>query len=94
MPITRGSTPAAANAFTNYINLLPNKDRSDRALWSRTEVAFLKAFAGRTPVEIVSDPQQSHVLPFKLVNEKIVVRARVNGERPREFVLDTGAERS
>ena len=82
----------AANAYTNYINLLPNKDRSDRALWSRTEVTFLKAFAGRTPVEIVSDPQQSHVLPFKLVNEKIVVRARVNGERPREFVLDTGAE--
>ncbi|MGE3577344.1 MAG: aspartyl protease family protein [Vicinamibacterales bacterium] len=82
----------AANAYTNYINLLPNKDRSDRAAWSKTEVVFLKAFAGKTPVEITSDPDRSHTLPFKLVNEKVVVRARINGGRPRDLVLDTGAE--
>lgn len=82
----------AANAYSNYINLLPNKDRSDRAAWSKTEVVFLKAFAGRTPVEVVGDPGQSYTLPFKLVNEKVVVRARINGERPRDLVLDTGAE--
>jgi tetratricopeptide (TPR) repeat protein len=82
----------AANAYSNYINLLPNKDRSDRAAWSRAEVVFLKAFAGKTPVEVVGDRAQSHTLPFKLVNEKVVVRARINGERPRDLVLDTGAE--
>lgn len=82
----------AANAYSNYINLLPNKDRSDRAAWSRTEVVFLKAFSGKTPVEVTGDAGRSHVLPFKLVNEKVIVRARINGERPRDLVLDTGAE--
>jgi len=82
----------AANAYANYINLLPNKDRSDRAAWSRTEVTFLKAFAGREPVAIAGDPAQSHTLPFKVVNEKVIVRARINGERPRDLILDTGAE--
>ena len=82
----------AANAYTNFVNLLPNKDRSERAAWSRTEVVFLKAFAGKTPIQVQGDPAQVHTLPFKLVNEKVVVRARINGERARDLVLDTGAE--
>lgn len=82
----------AANAYTNFINLLPNKDRSDRAAWSRAEVTFLRAFTGRTPVEVGGDPGAIYALPFKLVNEKVVVRAKVNGHRARDLVLDTGAE--
>ena len=42
----------AAIAYNNYINLLPNKDRSDKAAWSRTQVRFLEAFEGKTPAEI------------------------------------------
>ena len=42
----------AAIAYTNYINLLPNKDRSDKAAWARAQVEFLEAFTGLTPVEI------------------------------------------
>jgi predicted aspartyl protease len=53
---------------------------------------FLKAFSGKTPVEVLGDAAQTHTLPFKLVNEKVVVRARINGERARDLVLDTGAE--
>ena len=34
----------AAAAYNNYINLLPNKDRSDKAAWSRSQVRFLKSF--------------------------------------------------
>src|SRR5262245_36760580 len=45
----------AANAYNNFINLLPNKDRSDKASWTRSQVKFLKAFEGRTPVDI--DPE-------------------------------------
>ena len=37
----------AANAYNNFINLLPNKDRSDKAAWTRSQVKFLKAFEGR-----------------------------------------------
>ena len=32
----------AAAAYNNYINLLPNKDRSDKAAWSRSQVRFLQ----------------------------------------------------
>jgi len=83
----------AANAYNNFINLLPNKDRSDKASWTRSQVKFLKAFEGRQPVDIDRDDlEMSHTIPFKLIDDKIVVQARVNGGRPQDFVLDTGSE--
>jgi cytochrome c-type biogenesis protein CcmH/NrfG len=83
----------AANAYNNYINLLPNKDRSEKAAWSRAQVRFLEAFAGMTPVEIdEEDNTILHTVPFKLVRDKIVVQGRVNGGRPMDFILDTGSE--
>ncbi len=83
----------AANAFTNFINLLPNKDRSDKAAWSRAQVKFLEAFTGRVPVEVSDeDNQMLHTVPFRLVKDKIVVRGRVNGGTAQDFVLDTGSE--
>jgi Flp pilus assembly protein TadD/predicted aspartyl protease len=82
----------AALAYTNYINLLPNKDKSDKAAWSRAQVRFLRAFAGKVPVEIDGGPAQLHTVPFKLVNEKVVVQGKVNGGRAQDFVLDTGSE--
>ena len=36
----------AVVAYNNYINLLPNKDRSDKAAWARAQVDFLDAFKG------------------------------------------------
>src|SRR6266850_7555 len=83
----------AANAYNNFINLLPNNDRSDKAAWTRSQVKFLKAFEGRSPVEI--DPQDLesiHTMPFRLVDDKIVIQARVNGGRQQDFILDTGSE--
>jgi Tfp pilus assembly protein PilF len=83
----------AANAYNNFINLLPNKDRSDKAAWTRSQVKFLKAFEGRNPVEIdEEDLQRTHTMPFRLVDDKIVVQAKVNGGRNQDFVLDTGSE--
>jgi predicted aspartyl protease len=83
----------AANAYNNFINLLPNKDRSDKAAWTRSQVKFLKAFEGRNPVEIdAEDLEKSHTIPFRLIDDKIVVQARVNGGRQQDFILDTGSE--
>jgi Flp pilus assembly protein TadD/predicted aspartyl protease len=83
----------AAIAYSNYINLLPNKDRSDKAAWARAQVEFLESFKGNTPVDIdEADLNALHTLPFKLVKDKIVVQARVNGGRLQDFVLDTGSE--
>lgn len=83
----------AVQAYTNYVNLLPNKDRSEQAAWMRSQIVFLKSFAGRTPVDI--DPEAAaslHTVPFKLRRDKIVVQARVNGGKPRDFIVDTGSE--
>jgi Flp pilus assembly protein TadD/predicted aspartyl protease len=83
----------AANAYANYINLLPNKDRSAKAAWSRAQVEFLESFEGMTPVEIdAEDAAMLHTLPFRLVKDKITVQGRVNGGRAQDFVLDTGSE--
>jgi Flp pilus assembly protein TadD/predicted aspartyl protease len=83
----------AANSYSNYINLLPNKDRSDKAAWARAQVEFLEAFKGSKPADIDEEDLNSlHTLPFKLVKDKIIVQARVNGGRLQDFVLDTGSE--
>ena len=42
----------AAAAYNNYINLLPNKDRSDKAAWSRSQVRFLRSFGEKQPIAI------------------------------------------
>lgn len=83
----------AAQAYTNYVNLLPNKDRSQQAAWMRAQIVFLQSFSGHTPVDM--DPQVAsslHTVPFKLDHDKIYVQARVNGGGLRDFVVDTGSE--
>jgi predicted aspartyl protease len=83
----------AANAFKNYINLLPNKDRSEKAAWARAQVEFLESFGSSVPVDIdQEDLDTLHTLPFKLQADKIIVQARVNGGRLQDFILDTGSE--
>jgi len=85
----------AANAYSSYINLLPNKDRSAKAAWARAEVRFLRAFGTRPPLHI--DPSAAgrlHTIPFRVVNEKIIVKARVNRGPQMDFVLDTGSEQT
>ncbi len=83
----------AAGAFSNYVNLLPNKDHSEQADWSRSEIKFLRSFGQRVPFEM--DPgteNELYTVDFRLVNEKIVVRAKVNDGSFQDFVVDTGAE--
>jgi len=83
----------AAGAFTNYVNLLPNKDHSEKADWSRAEIRFLRSFGQRIPFE--TDPgaeERVYTIDFRLINDKVVVRAKVNGGSPQDFVVDTGSE--
>ena len=83
----------AANAFSNYVNLLPNKDRSEKADWSRSEIKFLRSFGQRVPLEMdPEDADQTHTVEFRVVNDKVMVRAKVNESIFQEFVVDTGAE--
>jgi hypothetical protein len=83
----------AAAAFSNYVNLLPNKDRSEKADWSRAEIRFLRSFGQRTPFE--SEPgteDKLYTVDLRLVNDKVVVRAKVNDAAAQDFVVDTGSE--
>jgi tetratricopeptide (TPR) repeat protein len=83
----------AAAAYSNYVNLLPNKDHSEKADWSRAEIRFLRSFGQRVPFD--TDPgadDQLYTMDFRLVNEKVVVRAKVNDAAPQDFVVDTGSE--
>ncbi len=83
----------AANSYSNYINLLPNKDRSEKAAWARAQVQFLESFEGLKPLDVdEEDLRMLHTIPFRLVKDKIIVQARVNGSRAQDFTLDTGSE--
>ena len=85
----------AANAYSSYINLLPNKDRSAKAAWARAEVRFLRAFGARPPLNIEpASAGKLHTMPFRVLNEKIIVKARVNRGPQMDFVLDTGSEQT
>jgi tetratricopeptide (TPR) repeat protein len=83
----------AAGAYNNYVNLLPNKDHSEKADWSRSEIKFLRSFGQRVPFEM--DPgmdEQLYTIDFRLINDKVIVRAKVNDGSFQDFVVDTGAE--
>lgn len=82
----------AAAAYGNYVNLLPNKDRSDKAAWSRSQIRFLRSFAEREPIALDGDENRLHTVDFKVIDDKVIVKARVNGGRAQDFVLDTGSE--
>jgi tetratricopeptide (TPR) repeat protein len=84
---------AAAGAFENYVNLLPNRDKSDKNAWARAQVRFLRAFDGLHPLEMGAETAgKVQIVPFRLVRDKVVVKAKVNGSDYTDFVLDTGAE--
>ncbi len=83
----------AASAFSNYVNLLPNKDHSEKADWSRAEIRFLRSFGQRVPFDTEAGAEDRiYTMDFRLVNEKVVVRAKVNDASAQDFVIDTGSE--
>src|SRR5262245_8378197 len=83
----------AAAAYSNYVNLLPNKDHSEKADWSRAEIRFLRSFGQRIPFETDPDTDSKlYTVDFRTVNEKVVVRAKINDASAQDFVIDTGSE--
>ena len=90
-----GRFEQAAAAYSNYINLLPNKDRSDKAAWSRSQVRFLRSFGENQPLLIdEASADRLHTVDFRIVDDKVIVKVRVNGGRLQDFVLDTGSEQT
>ena len=84
--------PEAAAALERYADTLPNVSRNRRTEWARSEARLLRSFGDAQPFEIVNDADGVHVIPFELIQDKIVVRGRVNGGPVIDLVVDTGAE--
>lgn len=84
----------ASRALGSYIDLLPDRDRSERVAWAKAEMRFLDSFKGRVPYQI-DGPQETDTwtMPIRIRGDKVSVLGKVNGGR-QEFVLDTGAERT
>jgi len=83
----------AAGAYSNFVNLLPNKDHSEKADWSRAEIKFLRSFGQRIPFDMEpGTDDQLYSVDFRTVNDKVIVRAKVNDGSFQDFVVDTGAE--
>lgn len=84
----------AAAALSSYIDLLPNKERSEKAGWARAEIRFLQSFRGRDPLHVDVMPGGSvFTVPIRIRGDKVTVVGKINGGS-QEFVLDTGAERT
>ena len=84
----------AARSLTSYVNLLPDRDRSEKAAWARAEIRFLESFKGRVPFEIDTPPAAGvWTMPIRIRGDKVTVGGKVNGGN-QEFLLDTGAERT
>jgi Flp pilus assembly protein TadD/predicted aspartyl protease len=84
----------AVVVFGNYVNLLPNRDHSETATWTRAQIRFLDSFKGRAPVEFSASTATTWTVPIRIEKDKVFVRLKVNGGGPIEFVLDTGAEQT
>jgi tetratricopeptide (TPR) repeat protein len=82
----------AASELTTYTALLPNRERSEKAAWSKAEIRFLRSFAGRVPFQIDAGAD-TWTIPIRISGDKVTVQGRVNGGA-QEFILDTGAERT
>ena len=83
----------AADAYQRYVDLLPPLAQNQKADWARSQVQFLRSFGARPAVQL-SNPGQLHTIPFRLVRDKVMVRGRINGQDPIDFVVDTGAEQT
>ena len=82
---------AAAEALEQYVDVLPKIRETRQIEWARSEARFLRSFGDRVPFEM-PHAGEVHTLPFRLVNDKIVVLGRINGSGPIELVVDSGAE--
>ncbi len=83
----------AARSYEAYAALLQPSEKA-AVITARSRAQFLRSFGDKVPLATTSaDALELHVVPFKLIKNKVVVQGRIN-DRQLDFVLDTGAERT
>lgn len=83
--------PEAADALDRYQAAMPDRKTNNAARWAHSQAELLRRFGTATPFDI-DGPEQTFTLPFKIVNDKVLVQASINGRAPIDVVVDTGAE--
>ena len=80
----------AANAYETFLRIAPKTD-ADRRARIRGLIDFLRYLGAQSNLLAVSGPS-AVTLPFELVNNRPVIKVRVNGSKETlRFVIDTGA---
>ena len=82
----------AITTLGRYVELLPRQADDPIMLAARAQVDYLRSFRSRVPLDGVSETEQ-YVVPFRIVNGRPVVKARLNGQSAIDLVVDTGADR-
>ncbi|MGQ0735842.1 MAG: aspartyl protease family protein [Acidobacteriota bacterium] len=85
-----GDAAGATEALDRYLRASAADDNPVRRLRARSFRAVL-GLAGRGPLRTI-ESSQAGTIPFEIVQDKLVVKASVNGRVPIDMVLDTGAE--
>ena len=70
----------AAAAFGNYVNLLPDRDRGDRALWVRETIRFLRVVRRAPAARLRDQPEdRAWTVPVRVRGRQGVRARKVNG---------------
>ena len=85
-----GDIPGALTALDQYLEAAPADDPPVRRLRAESQRSLL-ALAGAGPLRILGR-QARGTISFDVVEDKVVLKAGVNGRIPIDVVLDTGAE--
>lgn len=85
--------PEAAVALDKYVDAMADRKINNAARWAQAQAAVLRKFGRSTPFDI-EGPDQIFTVPFRIENDKILVKAAINGRAPIDVVVDTGAEHS
>jgi len=85
--------PEAAEALDRYQAVMPDRKQSNAARWAHAQAELLRRFGNVTPFDI-EGPNQTFTMPFRIENDKVLVKASINGRPPIDVVVDTGAEHS
>jgi predicted aspartyl protease len=85
--------PEAASALDKYLDLIPSRDESEMAKWASAQSAFLRSFGNRVPYDLIG-PREQYTIPFRIVDGRVLISGRVNGNTQVEFALDTGTDQT
>ena len=85
----------AASAFERVVALSPYAPNAEQTEWARGQARFLRSFGNRVPFDMPNGGADLvHEIPFRVMDEKIVIQARLNGGDLFPLVIDSGAEQT